>query len=540
MHVDNRTLFFGDNLKILQRIPDETFDLIYLDPPFNSYRTYNVLFKEGQVDSSAQIHAFEDTWEWTPQTLRQFEDLQQSTNPKIAILVTSLAEFIGQNPMMAYLVNMTARLIPLKRVLKSTGSIYLHCDPTASHYLKIILDVIFGIDQFRNEIIWKRTSAHSDTRQGNVIHMGRVHDVILFYTKTNAAKRNELYQPYDEAYVKAFYRYKDPDGRPYRLGDITGPGGASKGNPQYEFLGVTRYWRYSKERMQELYEQGRIVQTKPGTVPAYKRYLDEMPGTPLQDIWDDISPIGAQAAERLGYPTQKPEALLERIIQASTNEGDWVLDPFCGCGTTVAVAERLHRNWVGIDISILAINVIAKRLREHYPGIKLTIDGIPMDYESAKQLADSDKFAFQDWAISLIGAFPPSGETKKGADRGVDGLILFRERASFDHPRPQLKKILVQVKGGGAGRRDIATLKGDMERDKAPMGVFISLYDPTPEMRREANLAGEYSYSDTAAFPKVQIISIKDWFAGRKPALPSDRINPFKKAEVRADQGELF
>ena len=331
--ITQNTLFYGDNLKVLREyIPNESVDLIYLDPPFNSNRNYNVLFKdESGTDSEAQITAFEDTWHWNHIAQDTYTELATQAPDQISKMIAALCDYIGTNQMMAYLVMMTARLVELHRVLKPTGSLYLHCDPTASHYLKIILDTIFGIQNFKNEIIWKRTSAHSDTRQGNVVHMGCVHDVILFYVKTESAKRNELYQPYDEKYINAFYRHVDQNGRRYRLDNIAGPGGAAKGNPQYEFLGVTRYWRYSKDRMQELYEQGRIIQTKSGNVPAYKRYLDEMPGTALQDEWDDILPIGSQASERLGYPTQKPLALLERIIATSSNPGDIVLDPFCGC-----------------------------------------------------------------------------------------------------------------------------------------------------------------------------------------------------------------
>ena len=402
--ITDNTLFYGDNLDILRDyLIDECVDLVYLDPPFNSSRNYNVLFKdEHGIDSEAQIVAFEDTWHWTTTTEHSYHHLITHGPSTIAVMITALRAFIGTNQMMAYLVMMAARLVELHRVLKSTGSIYLHCDPTASHYLKMILDTIFGPQNFRNEIIWKRTSAHSDTKQGNVVHMGRIHDVLLFYTKSDAALRKELYQPYDEEYIKSFYRYADPDGRLYRLGDITGPGGAAKGNPQYEFLGVTRYWRYSQTRMQELYEQGRIVQSKPGGVPAYKRYLDEMPGVPLQDVWDDIFPLGAQAAERLGYPTQKPLSLLERIIQTSSNPGDIVLDPFCGCGTAIAAAQKLERKWIGIDITELSIALQKYRLEAMFPGITFKVVGEPEDIHDARKLAEADRYQFQWWALSLI------------------------------------------------------------------------------------------------------------------------------------------
>jgi adenine specific DNA methylase Mod len=331
--ITENTLFYGDNLDILrEHIDTESVDLVYLDPPFNSNRNYNVLFKdESGEESESQITAFEDTWHWNETAEETYNELVTLAPDHISKMLVAMRDFIGSNQMMAYLIMMAARLIELHRVLKPTGSLYLHCDPTASHYLKIILDTIFGADQFRNEIIWKRSSAHSDTVQGRVLHMGRLHDVILFYSKTNKATRNEVYQPYTQEYIEKFYRHKDPDGRLYQLDNITGPGGAAKGNPQYEFLGVTRFWRYSRERMQELYDQGKIIQTNPGSVPRYKRYLDEMPGAPLQDVWTDVLPIQSQSKELLGYPTQKPLALLERVIQASSNPGDIVLDPFCGC-----------------------------------------------------------------------------------------------------------------------------------------------------------------------------------------------------------------
>jgi DNA modification methylase len=476
MEIHNRTLFFGDNLNILQeKIPENTFDLIYLDPPFNSNRNYNVLFKEGTVDSSAQIHAFEDTWEWTPPTIRLYETLQQSPNPQIALLITSLHEFIKDTPMMAYLVNMTARLIPLKRALKPTGSLYLHCDPTASHYLKVILDVIFGKHNFRNEIIWFYKTGGASKR-----HFARKHDTIFFYTKSDEyffeIQKEKSYMMHEYGFKKSEF-FKDERG-------------------QYT-------WVYMK------------------------------------DVWE-IPAIGSADRERLGYPTQKPEELLERIINCSTKEGDFILDPFCGCGTTVAVAERLKRRWVGIDISMLAVNVIMDRMRTQYPKIRIQTDGIPMDFAGAASLAEKDKFAFQNWAITLIGAYPPTGEARKGADRGIDGLILFHEPASFNTPTPRLRKVIVQAKGGGTGRKDIATLKGDMDREDAPLGVLMTLHEPTAEMKREAALAGEYHYSDATVFPKVQILSLKDWFDGRKPHLPTDTVNPFRQAVMKADQESLF
>jgi len=539
------TLFYGDNLTILREyVSDESIDLIYLDPPFNSNRSYNVLFKdESGVDSEAQMVAFDDTWHWGESAEEVYTELAMKGPGKVGEMIGALRQFIGTNQMMAYLVMMAARLIELHRVLKSTGSLYLHCDPTASHYLKVILDTIFGTQQFRNEIIWKRTSAHSDRAQGNVVHMGRIHDVILFYTKSDQEVRNELYQPYDENYVKEFYRYQDPDGRKYRLGDITGPGGAAKGNPQYEFLGVIRYWRYSRERMEELYRQGRIVQTKPGAVPAYKRYLDEMPGVPLQDIWDDIQPIGAQAGERLGYPTQKPLALLERIIQASSNTDDVVMDPFCGCGTAVAAAEKLGRKWVGIDVTHLAISLIKYRMKDMFPDCEFDVIGEPQDVGAAKQLAQDNRYQFQWWALSLVRARPVGGDMgskkgKKGSDQGIDGVINF-----IDDTGGKPKRAVVQVKSGHVKSGDIRDLRGVLEREEAAIGIFITLEQPSGEMTREAVSAGFYTSKLWGQnYPKIQIVTIEELLSENGVKMPPD-YGTFKQAQkakkVEGSQGQL-
>lgn len=517
------TLFYGDNLPILREyITDESVDLIYLDPPFNAGRNFNVLFRdESGQESDAQITAFEDTWHWNEAAEKTYHALVTDGPANVAAMIGAMRTFIGTNQMMAYLVMMTARLVELRRVLKPTGSLYLHCDPTASHYLKVILDTIFGAEQFRNEIIWKRTSAHNDSSQG-ALHIGRVHDIILFYTKTSAAKRNEIFQPYGEKYLKTSYRHIDSDGRHYRLDNLTGPGGASKGNPQYEFLGVTRYWRYSREKMQSLYEQGRIIQTKPGGVPAYKRYLDEMPGVPLQDTWDDINPIGAQAAERLGYPTQKPLALLERIIQASSNPGDVVLDPFAGCGTAITAAQKLGRRWIGIDITHLAIALQKYRFKAMFPDETFEVIGEPKDVGAAQQLARDDRYQFQWWALSLVRARPLGGESgskqgKKGSDKGIDGVINF-----IDDATGKPKRVLVQVKSGHVKSGDIRDLVGTVGRESAALGVFITLEEPTADMKKEAISAGFYrSPHSQQDYPRIQIVTIADLLTGIRLNMPS-------------------
>jgi adenine specific DNA methylase Mod len=439
-------LFYGDNLIVLrEQIKDESIDLIYLDPPFNSQSTYNVLFRApGGEQSHAQIEAFDDTWHWGDTAEWAFDEVMNSGNTDAAELLRAMRASLKENDLMAYLTMLAIRLIELHRVLRPRGSLYLHYDPTASHYLKLLLDSAFGIGNFRTEIVWKRSSAHSDTKQGRHQH-GRLHDVIFFYTKSDEWTWNPIHTPYEPEYVEQFYKYVEPKtGRRYRLGDLTGPGGAAKGNPQYEVMGVTRFWRYSKKKMEELIREERVVQTKPGTVPAYKRYLDEMPGVSLQDIWTDLNPIAAQANERLGYPTQKPVALLERVISSSSNEGDVILDPFCGCGTTIHAAQKLNRHWIGIDVTHLAISLIEKRLNDAFPGITYEVHGTPKDLGGARDLAVRDKYQFQWWAVSLINAVPFGGK-KKGADTGIDGVIYFKD---FESRNVTTERIIVSVKGG--------------------------------------------------------------------------------------------
>ena len=518
------TLYYGDNLDILrQHVPDESVDLVYLDPPFNSNANYNVLFKEQSGEASpAQIRAFTDTWEWTQEAERTYEQ-EIITNPgtpaNVKEMVSAFRQFIGSNAMMAYLVMMTPRLVELRRVLKRTGSIYLHCDPTASHYLKLLMDTIFGAANFRTEITWKRTSAHSDSRQGRQQH-GRVHDVIFFYSRSDGWTWNPLYTEYDQDYTDQFYRHVEPEtGRRYRLDNLTGPGGAAKGNPSYEVMGVTRYWRYSEERMAALIVQGRIVQTRPGAVPAYKRYLDEMPGVPLQDLWTDIRPIASQAKERLGYPTQKPQALLERIIEASSNEGDVVLDPFCGCGTAVAAAENLKRRWMGIDVTHLAVALMKSRLRtafDLHPGADYEVVGEPTDVGGARALAEQDRYQFQYWAMSLLEAMPREQDRRRGADRGIDGVVHF-----IDGPRRSTHKAIVQVKSGKVSSPHVRDLKGTVEREKAELGLFITLEEPTRDMRAEAASAGFY-HSDIwqRDYPRMQIRTVAELLAGNEFDIP--------------------
>ena len=530
----SNSLYYGDNLDILRRYAqDESADLIYLDPPFNSNQTYNILFQEKDgTQSASQIKAFGDTWHWDETAARSYEETVEAGD-QVAEAMQAFRKLLGTNDMLAYMSMMAPRLVKLRRVLKPTGSLYLHCDPTASHYLKLLMDAVFGTANFRTEIIWKRTSAHSDTKQGRQQH-GRIHDVLLFYTKTDDWNWNPVYTKYDREYVENFYRFIEPGtGRKYRKGDLTGPGGAAKGNPQYEVMGVTRYWRYSKERMQELIRQGRIIQTKPGSVPAYKRYLDEMPGVPLQDLWGDIRPIGSQAAERLGYPTQKPVALLERIIQASSNEGDVVLDPFCGCGTTIAAAQKLDRRWIGIDITQLAISLIRYRLGDSFgKDCRFEVIGEPTSLPDATALAEQDPYQFQWWTLGLVKARP--ADEKKGADRGIDGRRYFHDEGRGG----KTKQIIFSVKAGKVTVSHIRDLVGVISREKAEIGAFLSLEPPTSPMRREAASAGFYE-SPWGKHPRIQLLTIEDLLGGKSIDYPQATDVTFKKAQrVRPNPSE--
>jgi site-specific DNA-methyltransferase (adenine-specific) len=541
--MDN-ALYYGDNLDILKSyeyFPDEYVDLIYLDPPFNSNRNYNVLFKsESGADSEAQITAFDDTWHWGEIAEETYRDLITDAPEKIATAIEAMMSLIGRNQMMAYLTMMTARLVELHRVLKSTGSLYLHCDPTASHYLKIVLDAIFGTENFRNEIIWKRTASKGLASR----KLPSNHDVILAYQKTDEATWNAdaMYVPYDMDNLgeKTISQYSniDGEGRHYTLDNLTNPN-KNRPNLTYEFLGVTRVWRWTKERMQKAYEDGIIVQTNPGTVPRMKRYLDEQKGKPLGDVWTDISPLSSHSKERLGYPTQKPVELLERIVSASSNEGDIVLDPFCGCGTAIAAAHKLKRKWIGIDITHLSIALQKYRLQAMFElasGKDYAVIGEPTTIGAAEALAkDSDnegRYQFEWWALSLVQAKPVGGQSgsrkgKKGKDKGIDGIINFFDGDKKSKP----KKVIVQVKSGKVKSGDIRDLKGTVEREKGVMGVFITLETPSKDMTKEALSAGYYeSPTWQKRFRKLQIMTISNLLSGSTIDMPPQH-GTFKQAQ---------
>lgn len=549
-------LYFGDNLDILrEHIQMESVDLIYLDPPFNSKRDYNLLFKRPNGhESDAQITAFDDTWHWGKQAEREFDEIMRQPNTQVAEMMQAFRQFLGVNDMMAYLVMMANRLLELHRVLKPTGSLYLHCDPTASHYLKVVLDGVFYNVGYRTEISWKRSSAHSDAKQGRRQY-GNIRDIVFFYTKSAEWTWNWLYTPYDKEYLDDMYRHVEEEtGRRFRLGDLTAakPGG----DTLYEWHGIKpykgRYWAYSRAKMEQFEKDGRLVYSKSG-MPNYKRYLDEMPGVPLQNDWQDIHP--ASGKEYLGYPTQKPLALLERIIQTSSNEGDIVLDPFCGCGTAVHAAEKLKRHWIGIDITHLAVSLIEKRMRDAFPGIQFEVHGTPRDLDGAKNLAERDKYQFQWWACSLVNAQPYQGR-KKGADSGIDGLLYFTDGATTDKhkvaenqepydetpPTTVHKKIIVSVKGGEHVNvsmiRDLAHV---VDREKAEIGLFVTMVEPSRPMIAEAVAAGYYSspcFPDKE-YPKLQILTIGGLLEGNERPLFPDLSGgglTFKKAATEHSQ----
>ena len=539
-------LYYGDNLDILRRyIPDESVDLVYLDPPFKSNQDYNVLFAERDgTQAAAQIKAFKDTWHWDQAAALTYQEVVEHGGT-VSQAMQAFRTFLGDNDMLAYLSMMAPRLVELRRVLKSTGSIYLHCDPAASHYLKFLLDAVLGPAAFKTEIIWKRSSAHSDGKQGRRQH-GRIHDVILFYAKGATWTWNPVHVPFDDDYVKRRFKYTDGCGS-YKDTDLSAakPGGDTSyewrirrpvgggwvSDPEDEWMRPQRgceyravrppqgrYWAYSRENMLKFAKSDRLHYFSSGT-PRLKQYADELAGVALQDLWTDIPPINAMAAERLGYPTQKPEALLERILRASSSDGDVVLDPFCGCGTTIAAAQRLERRWIGIDITHLAIGLIRHRLRDAY-GDQVAdtyeVIGEPVSVADARTLAEADPYQFQWWALGLIGARPV--EQKKGADKGIDGRVFFHDEG----PSGKTKQIVISVKAGKLHAPYVRDLRGVMDREKAEMGVLLALERPTAKMRTEAASAGFYQ-SAWGKHPRLQIMTVGELLDGRQLDAPPPR-----------------
>jgi site-specific DNA-methyltransferase (adenine-specific) len=551
-------LYYGDNLQVLrEHIKDESVDLIYIDPPFNSAANYNVIFREhsGDAPSQAQIQAFKDTWTWTPDADGMLNDLVER-NGQVAEFLDLIIRTLNKDDLSAYLVMMAVRLVELHRVLKPTGSFYLHCDGTASHYLKATCDVIFGAANFRNEIIWKRRYGFSSAvHESN--RFGICTDSILYYAKSAKSAFHPQYnkdsKEYQE-YIEKYFKLVDADGRRYQATSLTNP--AYRPNLIYEYKGYKpprNGWMISKEKMEQWDKEGRIhfPKKKDGRLRR-KSYVDELRGMPIQNLWDDISPIGAHSVERLGYPTQKPVALLERIINASSNEGDVVLDAFCGCGTAIVAAQGLRRKWIGIDITHLAVALMEGRLKRDFdldPGKDYFVEGTPTTVSAAQFLFDQDAYQFQFWAVGLIGAQPfGAGSTnkkgKKGGDGGIDGLLFFRTPGG-----ERVDKAIVSVKGGkNLAPNMIRDLDSVVSQQKAAIGVFITLHEPTSGMLESAAKMGVYEYGGVRV-PKIQIRTIEQLLSGYRPDIPQGSLNvsleakeqqTLEKESKRRNQASLF
>lgn len=513
------TLYYGDNLDVLrQHVRDESVDLIYLDPPFNSNATYNVLFRApAGHDSESQIEAFKDTWHWGPGAALALHEVLKSSCADAAAMLVAMQRMLKQSDLMAYLCMMTVRMLELHRVLKPTGSLYLHCDATASHYLKVMLDAVFGPQQFISEIVWKRTNARSTTGK-----WPRLHDTILLYGKSRRA--------FFKAQTEIVGSVKLPhtlvigeDGKRYQTYELTAPGLTREGESGKPWRGFDpgrwhRHWANSVATMEGWQAAGEIHWPRGGGFPRRKAavpFIIENRVVAVGDVWTDIDRLNQTAKERLGYPTQKPLALLERILFASSNEGDIVLDPFCGCGTTVDAAEKLGRRWLGIDITHLAVSLVERRLRDAFPRIRFEVKGTPQDLDAAGDLARRDKYQFQWWAVSLVDAVPQGGQ-KKGADRGIDGIRWVRTGPNDG----DIDQVVISVKGGDSvGVGMVRDLAGVVERERAAAGVLITLAAPTRDMRREAAAAGLFETS-FGRHPKIQIYTIRDLLGRVRIDLP--------------------
>lgn len=559
-------LYYGDNLDVLRtHIPDESVDLIYLDPPFNSNAGYNVLFKSASgAGADASIEAFDDTWTWGEASQNALMDIASGTNRPLTVMMNAMHSAIGENPLMAYLAMMAVRLVELHRVLRPTGSLYLHCDPTASHYLKLVLDAVFGAENFRNEITWKRTFSHTPSTK-----FGPVHDTIFFYRKEVGSVWNNPTAPHEPEYLQRFNRLDHERAESYQDISLTGPG-TTQGESGATWRGHNptekgRHWAIPRailaregiegigtlEILDRLADVDRIHWSSKGGLPRLKWFPSDLQGNSLGDVWSDIAPINSQSQERLGYPTQKPRALLERIIAASSNPGDVVLDPFCGCGTAVDAAQKLDRQWIGIDVTHIAIGMIEARMREGYPGIAFETIGVPKDLASAERLALDDPHQFQQWVCWQVGGFP---REKKGGDKGVDGWFNYEW---VDPDRSNVRGIktgVISVKAGdNVNPNMVRDLGRVMQRDGHQFGLFVMKGMPTKGMREEAashgmiemQFGGDHSASQR--FPALQFVTLAELFQGLKPKLPT-LISPVKKAsrvETRKShqpgaQGGLF
>jgi DNA modification methylase len=550
--ITDQTLFYGDNLEVMRRyIKDETVDLCYIDPPFNSKRNYNQIYNNIGFEDRAQAQAFIDTWVWDERANEGFSEIlandQGRFTQQTVDLIKGLQPVLKKGSLLAYLVSMTLRITEIHRILKPTGSFYFHCDPTASHYLKIVLDAIFvsqsqGGD-YKNEIIWPRTNAHNIASK----YFARVQDTILFYVKSDKYIWNPIFTEFSPQQLKRYFR--DPvTGRMVTGQDLTMTGNAQR---NFTWRGTTppphRGWGFAEEQLEELWAQGLILTKQDGTprLDGRKVFLDEKLGKPLGSVWADIERIGNTSAERLGYPTQKPEALLERIIMASSNEGDVVFDAYCGCGTTIAVAQRLHRKWIGIDITYQSIALILRRLEAQYGKNILDIvnlNGIPRDMSAAVALAhkrdDRVRKEFEKWAVLTYTINRAIVNDKKGADKGIDGAAYFLTN------KDENAKVVFQVKSGVVGRGDISKLNNDRMREGAELAVFITLEESTKAMREEANAAGFYTHAlMNRSYPRIQIVTVKEMIELHKYLDIPMSLEVLKKAravEMDSLQPELF
>jgi DNA modification methylase len=527
-------LYYGDNIDVLRKyIKEDTIDLCYIDPPFNSKRNYNQIYNNIGKEDRAQAQAFIDTWTWDTEAQRSFDQIIENDNGRFTKqcihIISGLEKVLSKGDLLAYLVSLTLRITEIYRVLKPTGSFYLHCDSTASHYIKLICDAIFcsrtGI--YQSEIVWRRTTAHGNAKQG--ARKFEVNfDTIFFYTKSTQYDFTPLYEPFKPDQVDQQYSKVDENGRRYRL--VTPTAARGGGDTSYEFHGVKppkgRFWAYSKENMNKFYDDGKLYFSSTGQ-PYIIYYLDERPGVGVMSFWDDIKPMSPTSKERLGYPTQKPEALLERIIKASSKEGGIVLDAYCGCGTTVAVAQRLHRNWIGIDITYQSISLIIKRLSDVF-GEKIldgiNLNGIPKDFEAAVALAnkknDKTRKEFEKWVVLTYSKNRAAINEKKAGDGGIDGTAFILDLD--DSGTQTTLEVIFSVKSDKKLSPDVVRdLNGTVERQKAAFGILITLYS-RDNLIKESKKYGHYHNRlfDTE-YARIPVISVADILNGKCLNLPS-------------------
>ena len=529
-------LYFGDNLAVLrEHVGTESVDLVYLDPPLTSNTSPSGLRdKRGGVTATSpagSIHTRDAPWSWGYDPAAwNGEVLEGVADPRVVSSLRAMRQLVGESDVLAYIAMMTPRLIECHRILKQRGSLFLHCDPTVSHYLRVLLDSIFGPEAFRNEIVWPKTL----TRSSSTHRLPFSHDVILAYGKTDAARWNHeaLFQPHGSDDLKR-YPHRDPDGRRFQLASLTAPT-SDRPNLTYEFLGVTRNWRLSKERMEEAHRAGRVVQTGPGRTPQLKRYLDEQRGNPLGDVWTDIPPLNARAPERVGYPTQKPLALIARIIEATTRPGDLVLDPFVGSGTTIDAAQSLGRSWIGIEMDTLAIDLIDARLRYKYSeSVRDTYEilGTPKTLHDARDLLSRSPLEFERWCVMLVDGQPEEGRSE---DKAIDGVI----RIPIDE-KDGSHRVLVSVKSGPPDFQHLQHLTHVVDTQQAAMGLLIMMNEPPGGMMDAAQQAGSYRYPlNGQEYPRIQIVTVEELIRGERPSLPIPLL-PFLQARRRSDGTDL-